>query len=190
MQEQEPVPSIRITFRTALPSDSARVAELHAASWRSAYRGFLSDAYLDTDIVAERAQVWQARLVPPSERQYVLLAEEEHNLIGFACVLLDEEPAWGACLDNLHVRPSLIGQGLGGALLTQALRWVAQTEPGWPMHLWVLAGNTAARRFYVRHGGELVEHATKHLPDGSMPPVCRYLWRDPARLRAALPSEE
>ena len=59
--------SSQITFRTALPSESARVAELHAASWRSAYRGYLSDAYLDTDIVAERARVWQARFVPPSE---------------------------------------------------------------------------------------------------------------------------
>ena len=88
------------------------------------------------------------------------------------------------------VRPGLTGQGLGSRLFVQSLRWVAQVEPNWAMHLFVLAGNTAARRFYARHGGEAVEHATKHLPDGSMPPVCRYLWRDPARLRAALPSEE
>ena len=182
--------SSQITFRTALPSESARVAELHAASWRSAYRGYLSDAYLDTDIVAERARVWQARFVPPLDRQYVLLAEQGDALVGFACVLLDAEPDWGACLDNLHVRPGLTGQGLGSRLFMQALRWVAQAEPGWAMHLFVLAGNTAARRFYARHGGEAVEHTTKHLPDGSTPPVYRYLWRDPARLRAALLGEE
>jgi hypothetical protein len=35
-----------IIFRSAVSSDSAPVAELHAASWQSAYRGFLSDTYL------------------------------------------------------------------------------------------------------------------------------------------------
>ena len=177
-----------VTFRTVVTSDSQRIAELHAASWRAAYRGFVSDAYLDTDILAERTHVWQDRLAEPPDRQYILLAEQDDVIIGFACVLLDEEPAWGACLDNLHVRPGLTGQGLGGELLTQALRWVAQTEPGWPLHLWVLAGNTGARRFYVRHGGERVEQTTKRMPDGSAPAVCRYRWPQPARLLTPPPS--
>ena len=173
------------SFRTALAADTASIAELHAASWRTNYRGSLSDVYLDTDIAAERAAVWQRRLAQPSERQYVLLAEQASELVGFACVLLDEEPAWGACLDNLHVRPGLTGQGLGGALLGHALRWVAIVEPRWPMHLWVLAANSAARRFYERHGGELVEQAVKPMPDGSTPAVCRYLWHEPGRLATA-----
>jgi hypothetical protein len=53
------------------------------------------------------------------------------------------------------------------------------------MHLWVLAANRAARRFYERHGGALVEQAVKPMPDGSMPAVCRYLWRNSGRLAAA-----
>jgi GNAT superfamily N-acetyltransferase len=170
-----------LSFRVALAADAASIAELHAASWRSAYRGNLSDVNLDTDIVAERAAVWQRRLSTPSERQYVLLAEQNGELVGFACVLLDEEPAWGACLDNLHVRPDLTGQGIGSELLVRALRWVATAEPRWPMHLWVLADNRAARRFYERYGGELIEQATKLMPDGSKPAVCRYLWREPGR---------
>ena len=178
-----------ISFRTTDSSDSARVAELHAASWQSAYRGFLSDAYLDTDVPAERLRVRQARLAQPSDRQYVLLAERGDALVGFVCVLIDAEPAWGAYLDNLHVRPGLTGQGLGGRLLVRALQWVAQEEPGQPMHLLVLAGNTAARRFYERHGGQLVETLAKPMPDGTAPPVCRYRWHDPAGHLAALPSE-
>jgi GNAT superfamily N-acetyltransferase len=171
-------------FRTALPSDSAQVAELHASSWRSAYRGFLTDAYLDGDIMAERARFWQARLAQPSERQLVLLAEEDEVLIGFVCVLLDEEPTWGAYLDNLHVRPGRTGQGLGAQLFVQAARWVARTEPRWPMHLLVFEGNTRARRFYERLGGEEVERATKRLPDGGTHLLCRYLWRNLGRLLA------
>lgn len=50
------------------------------------------------------------------------------------------------------------------------------------MHLWVLAVNSAARRFYERHGGTLVEQAVKPMPDGSLPAVCRYISREPGRL--------
>jgi len=38
-----------VTFR-----DAEVVAALHAASWRDAYRGILTDAYLDGDILGER----------------------------------------------------------------------------------------------------------------------------------------
>lgn len=179
------MPSSQIMFRVACASDHLRVAELHAASWRSAYRGMLSDAYLDGDILAERGRLWEHRLAQPSERQYILLAEENDNLVGFVCVLLDAEPAWGAYLDNLHVRPGLTGRGLGRRLLGQAGHWVAQVEPTWPLHLLVIERNTAARRFYERHGGALVETLVKSLPDGSTPHVVRYQWPDPARLLAA-----
>lgn len=111
------MPSSQIMFRVACASDDLRVAELHTASWRSAYRGLLSDAYLDGDILAERGRLWEQRLAQPSGRQLVLLAEEGEALLGFVCVLLDEEPAWGAYLDNLHVRPGLTGRGLGRRLL-------------------------------------------------------------------------
>lgn len=178
-----------ITFRTASVSDSARVAELHAVSWRSAYRGFLSDAYLDGDILEERGRLWEQRLAQPSERQYVLLAEKSELLVGFVCVLLDEEPAWGAYLDNLHVRPADRGKSLGRRLLSQALLWVAQVEPGKSMHLLVFEGNTAARRFYERHGGALVETLTRRMPDGGTPRVVRYRWHDPTRLLATVAAD-
>lgn len=170
-----------MTFRLAQTPDRPRVAELHAASWRVAYRGVLSEAYRTTAILAERGQLWAQRLAQPSARQYVLLAEAPDALVGFVCVLLDEEPAWGAYLDNLHVRPGRTGQGLGQALLIRALQWVTQAAPGQPMHLLVLADNTAARRCSARHGGVRVETLTRRLPDGSTPPVVRYRWADPSR---------
>jgi hypothetical protein len=53
------------------------------------------------------------------------------------------------------------------------------------MHLWVLAATSAARHFYERYGGGLVEQAVKAMPDGSTPTVCRYLWRESGRLATA-----
>jgi GNAT superfamily N-acetyltransferase len=131
---------------------------------------------------ADRTQLWHARLAHPSERQYVLLAERDDGLAGFVCVLLDEEPTWGACLDNLHVRPDLTGHGLGRALLAAAARWLRSVEPTWPLHLWVFEANAGARRFYERTGAELVEHSRKMMPDGEAHVVLRCVWRDLAPL--------
>ena len=41
--------------------DANAIAAVHAESWRTAYRGILSDAYLDGPIDAERRRLWRAR---------------------------------------------------------------------------------------------------------------------------------
>lgn len=178
-----------ITFRTAVPSDSSPIAELHAASWRASYRGRLSDSYLDGTIFAERGAFWRDRLGTPADRRYVLLAEAGEALVGFVCVMLDAEPVWGAYLDNLHVRPGLTGRGVGSSLFAEAARWVIRVEPTWAIHLFVFEGNVGARRFYERHGGEQVERVMRVMPDGGTSAVYRYLWRDPSRLLATPPAE-
>jgi hypothetical protein len=168
-----------ITFRSADASDRAAIAAFHAASWRRAYRGILSDSFLDGAIDAERLELWTKRLSPSgSHRRLVLLAEELRGLAGFVCVLLDEEPEWGACLDNLHVRPDSHRQGLGRRLFAEAARWLTSVEPGWPLHLWVFETNRAARGFYDRFGGEVVTRRIKCMPGGGDIASLRYFWRD------------
>lgn len=166
-------------FRSADASDSAAIAAFHAASWRHAYRGILSDSFLDGAIDAERLELWAKRLSPSgSHRRLVLLAEGLRGLAGFVCVLLDGEPEWGACLDNLHVRPDIHRQGLGRRLFAEAARWLMSVEPGWPLHLWVFETNHAARGFYDRFGGEVVTRRIKRMPGGGDIASLRYLWGD------------
>jgi GNAT superfamily N-acetyltransferase len=168
-----------VAFRQATPADATQVAYAHTASWRDAYGGILPAAYLDGPIADERARLWRSRLSAPGvDRRYVLLAECGGQLIGFVCVLLDEEPAWGACLDNLHVLPPWRGGGLGRRLFGRAAQWVSSTEPGWGMHLWVFEANLGARRLYDALGGEVVEHRRKKVVKGIEIPSVRYFWHD------------
>ena len=168
-----------VTFRHATLPDSQRIASLHTMSWQDAYRGILPDAYLAGPIVDERVTHWQSRLSSPdANRRFVLLAEAEGTLIAFVCVLLDEEPRWGACLDNLHVLPKLRDQGLGRQLFGRAAQWVMSNEPGWPIHLWVFEANDGARRFYDALSGEAVEYRLKRAPGEANIPSLRYIWRD------------
>ena len=168
-----------IDFRPAISSDSVRIASLHTKSWRSSYRGILPDPYLDKEIAGEREGHWRTRLLAPGrDRRYVLLAETKTELVGFVCVFLDEEPAWGASLDSLHVSPEHKGQGLGRQLFAKAARWVLEKEPAWPIHLWVFEANRPARRFYERFEGEVVEREMKGMPGRVKVSSLRYVWRD------------
>ena len=65
------------------------------------------------------------------------------------CVLLDEEPAWGARLDNLHVSPALKGTGIGHALFQAAREWTAQMLPDASMHLWCVERNSSLAAFTI-----------------------------------------
>jgi len=178
-----------IVFRPAILPDHRRIASLHAESWRSAYRGILPDAYLDEEIDKEREGLWKERFLTPGiDRRYVVLAEIRKKLVGFVCVLLDEEPEWGACLDNLHVCPELKGHGLGRELFAKGTHWVMTKEPGWPIHLWVFEANYTARRFYEALKGEVVERQIKKMPGGAEIPSLRYIWPDSAMLLRLLKS--
>jgi GNAT superfamily N-acetyltransferase len=172
-----------LSFRQATPSDAGAIASVHTENWREAYRGILPDAYLKGPVVSDRLNLWRARFASPgADRHFVLLAESEMELAGFVCLLLDEEPQWGACLDNLHVLPCWRGKGIGRALFGRAARWVVSVEPGWGMHLWVLEANLDARRFYEALGGELVERRPKEVVAGIIVPSVRYAWHDLAEL--------
>jgi len=161
----------------AASSDAAAIAALHVESWRSAYRGLYPDEFLDGPILDERLRFWKERMSAPNpERRRVIGAMAEGQLVGFACVLLDAEPAWSPLLDNLHVKPSYKGQGIGARLLRASRDWVARAAPGEPLHLWVMEGNLPARRFYDRQGGTVAERSIVDDGPATGQPVLRYVW--------------
>ncbi len=55
-------------------SDVATIAALHADSWRSVYRGILSDEFLDADLIANREALWHKRLSELSDLNFGVLA--------------------------------------------------------------------------------------------------------------------
>jgi GNAT superfamily N-acetyltransferase len=110
--------------------DYQDIAALQTESWRSAYRGILPVSYLDGPILEERETHWKNLMLSAGgKRRSVFLAKDCGALLGFACVLLDEEPAWGARLDNIHVRPAYKGRGTGRLLFRSAAEWVSTCEP-------------------------------------------------------------
>jgi GNAT superfamily N-acetyltransferase len=166
-----------ISLTAASAQDVESIARLHAQSWRTAYRGMLSDEYLDQQVVADRLEFWTSRFanVAPG-RKLVLQALRDRELLGFVCVLLDAEPQWGARLDNLHVSPASKGTGIGYVLFNAAREWIADVATGTAMHLWCVERNHVARRFYERQGGRIVETASRPVARELSVPELRYWW--------------
>lgn len=163
------------TIRQAVAGDALAIADLHATSWRSAYRGMMSDAFLDGPVIAERRELWQARFAGGSDST-VFVAERDGVALGFICFAPDCDPVWGGLIDNFHVLPEAKGQRIGRKLFDRACAYARDTQPGKGIHLFVLAQNVAAQKAYDGLGGRVVEALTKLEPDGQEHALLRYAW--------------
>lgn len=168
-----------MNIRNAELSDAEKIASIHAESWRSAYRGILSDEFLDGAVWNERLSHWQKKIREPgAEQRLILLACEKDEALGFLCLYVDADSRWGALLDNLHIVPGMRGRGIGSMMMSQAAAWVLKQRPGSGMYLWVYEQNSEARVFYEKLGGLKEESLLKRTAEGRQVPALRYVWRN------------
>ncbi len=172
-------------IRPAVAADIPAIARLHAESWRVAYRGMLQDDYLDKTIFGERLALWEERFRAPAANQYVVVAQMDGTITGFACVYGAEDARWGSFLDNLHVLPGQKRQGIGTALMRDVAAWSLRSWPTAGLYLWVLESNTSAIRFYEMLGGTCVGEGIWTPPDGGEYRKLRYAWDSLEGLAAA-----
>ena len=143
-------------IRQATVSDARRIAQIHVASWRAAYRGQMPDAVLEDLDVEKRATFWQTHL--SSQPLATFVAELNPEIIGF-CDLIssrdqDANPRITAEITAIYVLPNYWRHGTGRALCRRALE-MAQREHFTAVTLWVLASNSAAQNFYRALGFNL-----------------------------------
>jgi ribosomal protein S18 acetylase RimI-like enzyme len=170
-----------LNIREAKLSEAEAIASLHAASWMTAYRGLLSDKYLDNDLEGERRKYWLKKMPEFTNREFVLVAEEGGELIGFVAVLDKPEAGFDALVDNLHVRPDLKGRGIGGKLLNAVAARLLDTQRK-SFYLFVLKGNTGAENFYLAKGGTPLDILT-HDFGGKTVQATRFAWEQLDRMR-------
>ena len=193
--------SDELRFRAAGRGDARAIAALHTDSWQRHYRVAYCDAFLDDEAPGFLLDLWTSRLAAPDQRARTILAElqrggdadGDRTLVGLAHTVLDDNPTWGALLDNLHVVYGLKRQGVGTRLLSLTAQTVHAEKPESGLYLWVLEQNTGARAFYDARGGTCVENREVMPPGGDparlrgKPKGLRYTWPDPARLLSVQP---
>lgn len=144
------------SYRDATSRDAEGIAALHADSWRRHYRGAFLDSFLDGDVLGNRVAVWRERLAQSRRDHFTVVAELRNSVVGFAHMILNDDPIWGALLDNLHVAWNLKRNGVGRRLMEEATQRLLQ-RGGRNFYLWVLDQNVAAQKFYAAQGGRRVE---------------------------------
>ncbi|MFT6168506.1 MAG: ribosomal protein S18 acetylase RimI-like enzyme [Celeribacter sp.] len=124
-----------------------RIAALQIASWRGAYRGLLSDAYLGQPVEDDLRAKWVGMDVPAGD--VLLVSETDGDVDGFIYVMCGKNPTY---IDNLHVSPSRKRGGIGAALMrTAATRLIALGHSA--VSLTVITDNTPAVAFYDKMRG-------------------------------------
>ena len=170
-------------FRDAVAGDWAAIADLHIASWRSAYRGILPETYLDDTIFEERRAYWRPALGRPGRDDLVIVAARGLELSGVMAVRLGADRGYDATIENLHVRPDLRGGGLGRRLIAAAAERLMAARVS-TICLWVFDGNESAIRFYERLGGRREARGFDDFA-GAHTPHTRIVWEDLGDLLAA-----
>jgi GNAT superfamily N-acetyltransferase len=142
-----------ITVRSATPDDAAAIAQAHVLSWRTAYRGLLSDHILDQLSIERRTEFWHGVIEGRGDDR-VWVAEVGGVVEGFASTgpARDVDLATGAGeLYAIYLRPEAWSIGAGRAMLDVAAADLAAR--GFSLLvLWVLTDNARGRRFYEAAG--------------------------------------
>ncbi|NJN35477.1 MAG: GNAT family N-acetyltransferase, partial [Saprospiraceae bacterium] len=157
--------------------EAHKIALLHAKSWKSAYRGIMSDDYLNYEVVEERLYYWHYRFAKTNADEFIFVAENADLFQGFICVRGNDDPVWGCLIDNLHVLPEMKGNGIGKKLFEAGVEWIKSRYDAAHFYLWVYEANNSACGFYDNLGGECVEKVQLQDPDGRFLPILRYVWR-------------
>lgn len=138
--------------RRARLADALDLARVEVASWREAYRFLLPGPYLRGINVERCRGRWVRRLAAEHDSDDHWVLEHGGRVAGFCTAGPSRaDPEFSAEVFTLYLHPDRWCRGLGGELLTHATDALAARPFGW-MHVWVLAQNARARRFYARHG--------------------------------------
>lgn len=139
-----------MTVREASVGDALAIAQVHVASWQSAYRTLIPPGRLARFTVPVRTAAWRRNLAERSGVRTTVF-EVGGQIVGFASIGASRELAgWGE-IWAIYVAPEAWGRGVGSALFADAIATLAAR--GMPrVMLWVLEGNTRALQFYQGNG--------------------------------------
>lgn len=150
-----------IRIRHAVPEDARAVAEIHVDAWQAAYSAILPAAFLASLTVASRQAFWTQFL---AEKQGdLLVAIEADRMLGWINTgpCRDQDASMGdAEILALYASPTAWSTGVGRQLWSSArTRLLEQGHR--QCHLWVLAQNARAIRFYKAAGFERDDSSAK-----------------------------
>ncbi|GIH22305.1 N-acetyltransferase [Acrocarpospora phusangensis] len=165
-------------IRLATQQDAPALARVQKASQQAAFRGLLTNEYLDSLDPGALTKTWEDLLTRFREPLAgTLIAEQTNLIVGYSRFYPtddeDDDPTQVGMIGSLYTLPDVWGTGTGKTLITASL--TAMTSAGYTQSsLWVLEGNTRARSFYERNGWHHDGTTTVDRNGGLPAPKLRY----------------
>ncbi len=159
--------------RLARPADAGRLAALHEASWREAYRGLIPHRALNA-LIARRDPDWWLRASEASSA--ILVLHYGDALAGYATIGPNRTAALRADgeIYELYLQPEFQGIGFGRLLFDEA-RAALSSRRLEGLVVWALEDNERAMGFYAAMGGADVAAGSETF-DGRHLSKVAFLW--------------
>lgn len=144
-----------IILRYATDADADSIADLYLTS-RKTFLPYASLAHSDDSV-----RRWIREVLPHTHD--LVIAEVDGVIAGMLATALRAECGW---VDQLYVHPSIVSQGVGTRLMREAKEVLGPL-----IRLYTFQENTAARRFYERHGFRAIQFSAGHGNESGCPDV-------------------
>lgn len=143
-----------MVIREASLEDIEGIAKVHVDSWRSTYKGIISDAYLSRLTVEKRKKNWLWTLNNLNIHEKIFVAEDKGEIVGFSNGGKNRTPntEYDGELYALYILKEYQGKGLGKKLVEEVMDTLRKKNYD-SMMVWVLESNPAIG-FYRKLGGE------------------------------------
>jgi len=147
-------------IRQAQPIDAQKIAEIHVASWQTAFCGIMPDNFLEQQETETRKIGWLKNMVEYPGNLSVI--EDNAKIVGFVCNGLTESKQLGfdGQVFGIHVDPTAKRRGYGYQLMLASFNRL-QSLGCKNAFLWTLEKNIPARNFYEKLGGKIVAQELK-----------------------------
>jgi ribosomal protein S18 acetylase RimI-like enzyme len=163
----------KVNVRRAKATDSERLAEIFAQSWRLAYRGIIPHPHLECMIQRRGVSAWAKSI---RTEAHLLVVEAAGEVAGYAtCGASRHHGAYKGEIYELYLEPVYQGLGLG-EFLFEACRNQLDRRGLDGLMVWVLEDNTSAADFYYRRGGRPISRATEKFGNVKLGKIS-YGWR-------------
>jgi len=144
-------------IRAAQYNDVESIAHVHIASWKTTYKGILSDSFLSKLSLESRIAQWNSILnETASEILTLVLVNDTEEVKGFIYggSPRESELNFESEIYALYLLEEVQKKGYGKQLLIQFLKMLKENNYNNTM-LWVLEKNPAIH-FYLKLGGEKI----------------------------------
>lgn len=162
-------------IRKAAESDAADIAKIQVDSWRTTYKGIVSDVYLERLDYKRREEVWKTAVV---QNTAFLLLDDEDKSVGFAIGGPERSEAhvgFDGELYAIYLYEEVQGKGGGRQLFDKVVADLI--ERGFESMIIIALEDNPACRFYEKMSGVVIGKEESEIGGDTLTELV-FGWRD------------